>query len=198
MAFPKFDESKHHRDLLGRFAGSSGGPAVQRFRRGGLSRVRLERQYGHEERAIGQRGETAFKPPRPAGLARQRHAKITGKAHDVKAAYAATARGTATWPQRNMVEYASPAARDKARAQGRSLVRPQAETMRVETSLARGGRTPRKNTKRAFAGRVVVERGYGREYTDRRGYLRTSSHVRNLAGMKGRPAAPTAGRKKPN
>lgn len=73
MAFPPFDPSKHARGAFGRFTSSGMSVAAQRFRLGGVARVRAARMEGQGGKVVPRRG-------RPESRARKRRTQFTERA----------------------------------------------------------------------------------------------------------------------
>lgn len=132
MAFPTFDPAKHARGFHGRFA-PGGGEAVQRFRAGGLSRMRITRETTVEHVRAGNRGSGAFRGGMSAAAVRARKEHIRARVEVPRGV-----RPPRTAEERESIQYASPRKIAEAIAKTGSSRMPREEAIRREAHLARG------------------------------------------------------------
>jgi hypothetical protein len=134
-----------------------------RFARTGRIRVEayeLGDRPGNREPSI-RRAANAFRPRRSETSARGQYSKVVDAAHSVHSAYAAVARGSVTYQQRQRISYQSPRKIAESLAKTGTDIMPIREALRRKTRLAgRGSREPRVGVKMTFTGERRVVRGY--------------------------------------
>jgi hypothetical protein len=142
-----WDESKHHRDLIGEFSGSGGHGKHRK-----PLHIKTNRNSTMEELAVGHRSQSAFRPP-ASGTARRERKENVRKAVEIPRGV----RPPQTPAERGQLEYAAPVKRTAARAATGHVRMPRKEAIHRAAAFARAdfSKQPTTGTKKTFTGKTV-------------------------------------------